>query len=65
MNTMFWLPITESELERVIKSLRGKSSAGFDEIPEYLVKRCSHYIKKLWEPPTVIKTSRLLRSQSN
>ncbi|PNF20311.1 hypothetical protein B7P43_G13693 [Cryptotermes secundus] len=45
-NTMFWLPITEIEIERVIKSLRGKPSAGFDEIPEYLAKRCSQYIKK-------------------
>jgi hypothetical protein len=46
-DTMFWLPITEIEIERVIKSLRGKSSAGFDEIPEYLAKKCLHYIKNL------------------
>jgi hypothetical protein len=45
-NTMFWLPITETEIERVIRSLRGKSSAGFDEIPEYLANKCLHYIKK-------------------
>ncbi|PNF17939.1 hypothetical protein B7P43_G18419 [Cryptotermes secundus] len=44
MNTVFWLPITEIEIERVMKSLRG--FAGFDEIPEYLAKRCSQYIKK-------------------
>jgi hypothetical protein len=45
-NTMFWIPITEIEIEGVIKSVRSKSSAGFDEIPEYLVKKCLHYIKK-------------------
>jgi hypothetical protein len=33
MNTMFWPPITEMEIERVVKSLRGKPSVGFDEIP--------------------------------
>jgi hypothetical protein len=46
MNTMIWLPITEMETERVVKSLRGRPSAGFDEIPEYLAKMCLHYIKK-------------------
>jgi hypothetical protein len=45
-NTMFWLPITEMEIESVVKSLKGKYSAGFDEIPEFLTKRCLHYIKK-------------------
>jgi hypothetical protein len=46
MNTMFWLPITEMEIESVVESLKGKRSAGFDEVPEFLVKRCIHYIKK-------------------
>lgn len=38
MNTIFWPPITENELESEIKNLRGKPSAGFDEIPEYLAE---------------------------
>jgi hypothetical protein len=46
MNTMFWPLITELEMESEIRGLRGKPSAGFDEIPEYLAKGCSHYIKK-------------------
>jgi hypothetical protein len=46
MNTMFWPLITELEMESEIRSLRRKPSAGFDEIPEYLAKGCSHYIKK-------------------
>jgi hypothetical protein len=46
MNTMFWLPITEIEIERVIRSLKGKSSAGFDEIPEYLAKKMFAVYKK-------------------
>jgi hypothetical protein len=30
----------------VTKSLKGKSSAGFDDIPESLVNQCIQYIKK-------------------
>jgi hypothetical protein len=30
----------------VTRSLKGKFSAGFDEIPEYLVKQCIENIKK-------------------
>jgi hypothetical protein len=37
---------TELEVESKIRGLRRKPSAGFDEIPEYLAKRCSHYIRK-------------------
>ena len=36
----------ENEVESVITSLKGNSSAGFDEIPEFFVKCCLHYIKK-------------------
>jgi len=41
---MFASPVTGNEVENVINKLKGKSSAGFDEIPEVLVKRSSHYI---------------------
>jgi len=43
---MFASPVTGNEVENVINKLKGKSSAGFDEIPEVLVKCCSHYISK-------------------
>ena len=43
---MFASPVTENEVENVINNLKGKSSSGFDEVPEFLVKRCTHYIKK-------------------
>jgi hypothetical protein len=33
---MFASPVTENEVERVINSLKGNSSARFDEIPEFL-----------------------------
>jgi hypothetical protein len=42
--TVFLRPVTEDETERVTKSLKGKLSAGYDEIPEYLVKQCIKYI---------------------
>ena len=38
--TMFTSLVTENEVENVINTLKGKFSAGFDEIPEFLVKRC-------------------------
>lgn len=44
--TMFWFPVTETEIEKVIKGLSGKPSAGVDGIPEYIVKKSLHFIKK-------------------
>jgi hypothetical protein len=38
--TMFVAPVTETEVEQVIKGLKNKSSPGFDEIPTFLVKQC-------------------------
>ena len=46
-NTMFTSLVTENEVENIINTLKGKFSAGFDEIPEFLVKLSLHYIKKL------------------
>jgi hypothetical protein len=46
--TMFVAPVTENEVEQVIKSLKNNSSPGFDEIPTSLVKQClCHFIKQL------------------
>jgi hypothetical protein len=45
-NTMFVYPVAENEVESVTSSLKGNSSAGFDEIPEFLVKQCVRYLKK-------------------
>jgi hypothetical protein len=39
------LPITEQEVECVIRKLKGKFSAGCDEIPEFVVKQCAMSIK--------------------
>jgi hypothetical protein len=36
----------ENEVVCVTRSLKGKLSAGFVEIPEYLVKQCTENIKK-------------------
>jgi hypothetical protein len=38
--TFIYKPITENEVECFIKNLKGKFSAGCDEIPEYVVKLC-------------------------
>jgi hypothetical protein len=45
-NNIFIFPVTENEVECVTRSLKGKFSAGFVEIPEYLVKQCIENIKK-------------------
>jgi hypothetical protein len=38
--TMFIFPVTETEIEEVIKNFQEKYSAGIDEIPDYVVKKC-------------------------
>jgi hypothetical protein len=45
-NTIFLFPVTETEIECVAKSLKGEFCAGFDDIPEYLVKRFIQKFKK-------------------
>ena len=41
------LPITEHEVECIIKNkLKGKFSAGYDKIPEYVVKQCAEFIQR-------------------
>jgi hypothetical protein len=46
--TMFVAPVTETEVEQIIKGLKNNSSSGFDEIPTSLVKQClCHFIKPL------------------
>ena len=44
--TMFVAPVTETEVEQVIKGSKNNSSPEFDEIPTFLVKQClCHFIK--------------------
>jgi hypothetical protein len=38
-------PITENEVECVIKKFKGKFPAGYDEIPEYVVKQHAKLVK--------------------
>ena len=44
--SMFVSSITEIEIKNVISKLKGKHSAGYDDIPEVLIKHCSEYIAK-------------------
>jgi len=44
-NSIFIHPVTEEEAISLTKSLRGKPTAGYDDIPERLVKQCLHLIK--------------------
>jgi len=45
INSIFLLPITEIEVEKVASSLKNKLTAGTDEIPEYVVKQCIGQLK--------------------
>jgi hypothetical protein len=41
-------PVTVTEVEKAVKGLKSKSSAGFDGIPTFLVKQClCQFIKPL------------------
>jgi hypothetical protein len=44
--TMFFFPVTESEIKKVVKGLKNKVSAGIDEILYYVVKQCIKLLKK-------------------
>jgi hypothetical protein len=45
-NTVFINPVTEEEIAKLCKNLKGKTTAGYDDIPEILVKHCIRLIKK-------------------
>jgi potassium voltage-gated channel Eag-related subfamily H protein 8 len=45
-NTVFLFPVTENEVEKVVKGLKNKLLAGIDEIPDYVVKQCIKLLKK-------------------
>jgi len=46
MPTMFINPVSENEVEKVVKNLKGKCASGFDSVTESIVKKCVQFIKK-------------------
>jgi hypothetical protein len=38
--------VSENEIEKVVKNLKGKSSSGFANVTESIVKKCVQFIKK-------------------
>ena len=44
-NSLFIYPVTEEEVISVTKRLKGKPTAGYDDIPESVVKQCVQLIK--------------------
>ena len=44
--TMFINPVSENEVEKVVKKLKGKCSSGFDGVTDSIVKKCVQFIKK-------------------
>jgi hypothetical protein len=46
-NSIYLSPITEHEVEGVIKKLKNSYSMGYDEFPEIVIKHCGQYIINL------------------
>jgi hypothetical protein len=42
--SVFVFPVTDMEIQEVVSKMKGKLSAGYDEIPEYLINECIKYI---------------------
>jgi hypothetical protein len=43
---IFINPVLETEVEKVVRNLKGKCSSGFNNITDSTVKKCVQYIKK-------------------
>jgi hypothetical protein len=44
--TIFINPVSETEVEKVVKNLKGNGSSGFDNVTDSIVKKCVQFIKK-------------------
>jgi hypothetical protein len=44
--TIFINPVSETEVEKVVRNLKGKCSSGFDNVMDSIVKKCVQFIKK-------------------
>jgi hypothetical protein len=44
-SSIFVLPVTENEVECVIKKFKGKLSAGYDAIQQSVVRQCEKFVK--------------------
>jgi hypothetical protein len=44
--TIFINPDSETEVEKVVKNIKGKYSSGFDDVMDSIVKKCVQFIKK-------------------
>jgi len=45
LNTIFIHPVTEEEVESLTKGLKGKHSAGYDDVYKCLIKQCIQLVK--------------------
>jgi hypothetical protein len=59
MNFMFLAPVTEDKVLNVTSKLKGKFSAGYDEIPEKRVKENIQFIKKLLTFPNLMNIAKV------
>ena len=44
--TIFINPVSENEIEKIVKNFKGECSSGFDDITEFIVKKYAQFIKK-------------------
>ena len=44
--TIFINPVSENEIVKVLKKVKGKCMSWFDDVTEFIVKKCVQFIKK-------------------
>jgi hypothetical protein len=44
--TIFINSVSETEVEKVVRNLKGKCSSGFDDVMNSIAKKCVQFIKK-------------------
>jgi hypothetical protein len=54
VNTCYINPVTEDEIVKLSMYLKSKTTPGYDDIPESLVKRCIQLIKNHWDVSTML-----------
>ena len=59
INTCYINPVTEDEIVKLSMYLKSKTTSGYDNIPEILVKRCIQLIKNHWHTSTMHRSTQV------
>ena len=59
INTCYINQVTEDEIVKLSMYLKSKTTSGYDNIPESLVKRCIQLIKNHWHTSTMHRSTQV------